>query len=341
MSGSNGKWFYITGCDSGFGAMVIKMLEAAGHNVFAGCFLDATVKKLQAESKRIVPISLDVTNDDSVAAAAKLIREKLGSSGQLDGLVNNAAILVTPAPVELTPLSDFRKMYEVNVIGIVRVTQSVLPLIRKSQGRIINVASIAGRVGLPGQPAYCASKHAVEAVSDVLRYDMEAWGVTVHIIEPGVFPNTGLYNTFRSDVEKMWPKLPQQLQDDYGEEYKNGYLAQTDGVLKDLSTADSSYVPKAMMHALTDSRPRYRYRVGWDSKYVVTLLELLPERWLSAVFSAPVPGQPKAVMPKTSPANGRQLASRRYNWGTGKWWAFFVIVLFLWKRGNISLRARR
>merc|ERR1712217_818291 len=136
-------------------------------------------------------------------------------------------------------------------------------------------------------------------------------------------------NTFRSDVEKMWPKLPQELQDDYGPEFKNGYLAQTEGVLKDLGTADSSLVPKAMFHALTNTRPRYRYRVGWDSKYMITLLEMLPEGWLSFFFSVSVPGQPKPVMPKSSPANGRQVATRSYNPGTGKWWIVFLVLVFL------------
>merc|ERR1739848_178465 len=94
-------------------------------------------------------------------------------------------------------------MYEVNVIGIVRVTQSVLPLLRKSQGRIVNVASIAGRVGLPGQPAYCASKYAIEGLSDVLRFDMAPWGVSVHIIEPGVFPNWHIQHYVRRHFAKL------------------------------------------------------------------------------------------------------------------------------------------
>merc|ERR1711869_142795 len=98
-----------------------------------------------------------------------------------------------------------------------------------------------------------------------------------------------------------------------------------------------------MVHALTNDRPHYRYRVGWDSKYMITLLELLPESWAGLLLSGQItlPGQPKPVMPKESPANGRQVATRRYNYGTGKWWIFFFVVLFLWKRGNIWLRARR
>lgn len=112
----------------------------------------------------------------------------------------------------------------------------VLPLIRESKGRIVNVASIgkqclsftmvlnflccvAGRIGLPTQPAYCASKYAVEAYSDVLRGDMLNWGVTVHIIEPGVFNKTGLYSSFQTGLDKKWEELSPKLKEDYGEAY--------------------------------------------------------------------------------------------------------------------------
>lgn len=336
-----GKWFYVTGCDSGFGAQVIRLLEAAGHGVFAGCFLEETVEKLRAECSGIVPLRLDVTDEASVEAAARAIKEKVGDKGRLDGLVNNAAILVTPAPVELTPAAAFRKMYEVNVIGMVTVTQSVLPLIRKARGRIVNVASIAGRVGIPYQPAYCASKFAVEGLSDTLRIDMNPWDVTVHIIEPGVFPTTGLYNTFRADTDKMWQALPQPLKDDYGEEFKNGFLEQTDGVLRDIGTKDSSLVPKAMVHALTSASPKYRYRVGMDSRYAVTILSWLHEKTLAWVLGLQLPGLPKRVDPIKAPKDGWQLANKRYASGNGKWWIALFVFLFLWKRGNIWIRARK
>lgn len=305
------------------------------------------MKKLEAESKSIVPLQLDITSAASVAAAAKKISDRLGSGKEpsdawgLDGLVNNAAILVTPGPVELTPVEAFRKMYEVNVIGTVAVTQSVLPLIRQKRGRIVNVASIAGRVCIPFQPAYCASKHAVEGLSDCLRNDMAPWGVTVHLIEPGIFPNTGLYDTFRKDVERMWTGLPKYLKDDYGKDFVDNYLDQTDGALKDLGTKDSSFVPKAMVHALTSDRPRYRYRVGWDSKYLFTILAQLPESILDALYAIQVPGQPKFVLPIKAPSNGRTLAAKRYNYGTGRWWILCAVLFFLWKRGNIWIRARR
>ena len=95
------------------------------------------------------------------------------------------------------------------------VTRLFLPLLRKAKGRIVNVASIAGRVGLPTQAAYCASKFAVQGYSEVLRKEMLPWGVTVHVIEPGVFSNTGLYGTWKKGFDRNWENLTQEVKDAY------------------------------------------------------------------------------------------------------------------------------
>merc|ERR1712216_837428 len=107
-----------------------------------------------------------------------------------------------------------------NVVGAYRVTNSVMPFLRRSCGRIVNVASIAGRLGLPSQGAYCASKFAMEGYSESLRREMYEWGITVHIIEPGVFKATNLYDTYRDGVDKMWSSLPEAIKVDYGETFK-------------------------------------------------------------------------------------------------------------------------
>jgi len=93
----------------------------------------------------------------------------------------SAGILVQPCPTEWQSTQDFRDMLEVNVIGTAAVTQSVLPLIRQAKGRIVCTSSIAGRVGLPTESAYCASKFAVQGYADTLRRDMIPWGVSVHM----------------------------------------------------------------------------------------------------------------------------------------------------------------
>eukprot|EP00927_Polykrikos_kofoidii_P053876 TRINITY_DN48400_c0_g1_i1.p1 TRINITY_DN48400_c0_g1~~TRINITY_DN48400_c0_g1_i1.p1 ORF type:complete len:343 (-),score=32.53 TRINITY_DN48400_c0_g1_i1:206-1234(-) len=331
------RWFFVTGCDSGFGNQLVKLLDAAGHGVFAGCFLQDSIPKLANEGTHIVPLHLDVCCSDSVMAAAEFIETRLCGNG-LDGLVNNAAILVTPAPVELTPVEAFRRMYEVNVLGGVAVTQSVLPLLRRARGRIVMVASVAGRIGLPLQPAYCASKHAVEGLSDVLRIDMLSWGVTVHVIEPGIFPNTGLYNTWKHDTERMWAELPETLQADYGEAHMRQCVNSIDFALTNMGTSDSSLVPKAMLHALTSTRPKYRYRVGNDSKFTVTVLSWLHERTRDFVLAiARPPRAPAKIPPAAAPLDGVEVARKRYSGGEGKrWWLLLAVLGILWKRGHIK-----
>ena len=224
------------------------MLDKDGHGCFAGCFLEESMATLRSECKNVVPVRLDVTNAESVAQAAAIIAKHVEGRG-LDGVVNNAGILISPGPVEWIPVESVERMLKVNVLGTVAVTKSVLPLIRKAHGRIVNVASIAGRVGLPANGAYCASKFAVEGFSDVLRREMADWDVSVsnqgrcgysgysiglqnrttgcwwaaclqvHIIEPGVFKTTNLYKTFISDMDKMWAALPNDVQRDYGEDF--------------------------------------------------------------------------------------------------------------------------
>ena len=220
--------FPLTSCgyvgDTGFGAILTKQLDDLGFSVIAGVYLKDSIGRIRSEqSSHVYPVQVDVSKEESVENAAKQIKEiVLAKGGVLHGLVNNAGILVQPGPTEWTPNDAYRKMFAVNVMGTVMTTRSLLPLIRKSQGRIVNVASIAGRVGLPTEPAYCMSKYGVEGYSEVLRKDMYCWGVTVHIVEPGVFKATGLYQRFTTGLDDMWEGLNPDLKKDYGESHYQG-----------------------------------------------------------------------------------------------------------------------
>jgi NAD(P)-dependent dehydrogenase (short-subunit alcohol dehydrogenase family) len=216
------RYVYVTGCDSGFGRIAVDLFDKENFGVFAGVFLESSIAKIKQEcpSGRVVPIPVNVRSEASVLEAARLIKEHLArENAQLYAVVNNAGILVQPCPTEWQSTQDFRDMLEVNVIGTAAVTQSVLPLIRQAKGRIVCTSSIAGRVGLPTESAYCASKFAVQGYADSLRRDMIAWGVSVHIVEPGVFPNTGLYERFEKGLDSVWARLDPQIKEDYGEDH--------------------------------------------------------------------------------------------------------------------------
>ena len=201
-------WWYITGCDTGFGAEAARMFAAKKHHVFAGHFTAEAAEKLKEDGNGyIVPLQLDVTKQESVDAAAEKIKETLGREGRLTGLVNNAGLLCQVGFLELMSIDNHTKMMDVNYFGTVRVTLSVLPLIRKTEGRIVNVASIAGRVAFPSLVAYSATKYAVEGFNDGLRKEMQGFGVTVHLVEPGVFSGTNLYATYGTGFDKVCAHL--------------------------------------------------------------------------------------------------------------------------------------
>jgi len=317
------KWVAISGCDSGFGNLAVDLFAAEGYGVFAGVFLPESVAKLTKGN--VVALSLNVTSEPSVLSFAQAIKSQLIKipGAQLVGLVNNAGILVQPCPAEWQSTKDFRDMFEVNVLGMVSLTQACLPMIRASKGRIVCTSSIAGRMGIPTQAAYCASKYAVQGYADVLRRDMYAWGVTVHIVEPGVFPNTGLYERFEKGLDAVWARLDDSLKAEYGEEFYKYQRKRLGMALNELGTSDSSLVPKAYLHAITSDAPQYRYRVGLDSKYGITVLEKLHESTSDGLLTRGSPKLP-LVRPATAPKDGKDIAMSRYE---KNWPRFIVVVL--------------
>ncbi|NXY83146.1 RDH16 dehydrogenase, partial [Alcedo cyanopectus] len=162
------KFVLITGCDSGFGNLLARQLDARGLRVLAACLTPAGAARLrEVTSPRLQTVLLDVTSSQSIAATASWVREIVGNHG-LWGLVNNAGIATPTAPNEWLTKDDFVKVLNVNLIGLIEVTLSLLPLLRRARGRVVNVASVMGRVSFFGG-GYCISKFGVEAFSDSLR----------------------------------------------------------------------------------------------------------------------------------------------------------------------------
>lgn len=315
------RWVYVTGCDSGFGSVVVKDLAARDFGVFATHINDASAKILSDAHPNIVPLKVDITVQKPVDDAAVEIKKKLDSipNAVLWGLVNNAGLLLQSGPAEWTPASNLEKMLQVNVVGASRVVNSVLPLLRRSQGRIVNVASIAGRIGLPTQSAYCASKHAIEGYSDCLRRELLDFGVHVIIIEPGVFNKTNLYSTYSDGVQKLWEGLSPAVQADYGEKFRDGVQELANKGLNRYGSPDNSLVPKAMVEALTCKRPRYRYQVGPDAKFLVPYFKWFHEYWQDTIFT----------MEKSAPA-ATMVPGVVAQYRTASWYKklFFLYILF-------------
>ncbi|XP_065515747.1 retinol dehydrogenase 16-like [Lathamus discolor] len=286
------KFVLITGCDSGFGSLLARQLDARGLRVLAACLTEEGAEGLRAAaSPRLQTLLLDVTSSPSIAAAAAWVKERVGDRG-LWGLVNNAGIAFPAAPNEWLRKEDFLKVINVNLIGLIEVTLSLLPLVRRARGRVVNVASVMGRLSFFGG-GYCVSKFGVEAFSDSLRLDMRNFGVKVSVIEPGYF-QTSITNEENARKQFMvaWEKLPEEIKVAYGENYLKHFL-QTFRNMKDLCNPNLSLVTDCMEHALTSRYPRTRYAAGWDAKLLYIPLSYAPSALSDLVFAKhqPLPTQ--------------------------------------------------
>ncbi len=280
MSIGDGRAVVITGASTGIGAACAFHLDRLGFLVFAGVRKDQDGKALQEQGvNKLVPVLLDVTDQGSIEQAKVTVARTLGSSG-LFGLINNAGIAVV-GPLEAVPIPDFRRQMEVNVIGQVAVTQAFLPLLRKGHGRILNMGSIAGRSSMPLMAPYSASKHALEAITDALRLEVQQWGIHVSIVEPGAIA-TPIWTKSGKGAADLDAATPSEL--------RTLYSAVVAGVRKVVGEAAQRAIPPAVVaktveHALTAPCPRTRYLVGTDAKLRALMIRLLPDRTLDKLLS--------------------------------------------------------
>uniref|UniRef100_A0A669QE61 Retinol dehydrogenase 16 n=1 Tax=Phasianus colchicus TaxID=9054 RepID=A0A669QE61_PHACC len=197
------------------------------------------------------------------------------------GLVNNAGIAIPTAPNEWLRKEDFVAVLNVNLVGLIEVTLSLLPLVKRARGRVVNVASIMGRLSIFGG-GYCPSKFGVEAFSDSLRREMRPFGVKVSIIEPGGF-RTGMTDpkAAAKELQRLWALLPAETRASYGRRYLETCYV----LLHRLSSPRLSRVTARMQHALLSRSPRSRYAAGWDALVFLLPLSYCPT-WLCDAFVA-------------------------------------------------------
>ncbi|MEH2083330.1 MAG: SDR family oxidoreductase [Nostoc sp.] len=269
----NQRTVVVTGASTGIGQACALLLDQLGFFVFAGVRQDIDAQTLkQKGSQRLIPIFLDVIDAESIAAAIEKVTNAVGGAGIL-GLVNNAGIAV-PGPLELLPIADFQHQMQVNVTGQLAVTQAFLGLLRQSQGRIVNIGSIAGRSPTPFLGAYNASKFALEALTDVMRMELRPWGISVSIVEPGSIA-TPIWNKSLNQSEVAQQDLPETAHNLYGQAMtivrKKMQNIASRGISADI-------VAQVVVHALTAKQPKTRYLVGQDAKIGALLKHILPDK---------------------------------------------------------------
>jgi short-subunit dehydrogenase len=263
------KTILITGCTSGIGYESALLLAQQGHLVFAtGRNLEALSKlRERASLVNLETLVLDVAQPESIQACLAEVDRRTAGYG-VDVLVNNAGYAVT-GPLECVSPENLKAGFEVNVFGLMRLTQAIIPKMRHRQsGRIINISSIVGQITFPLEGAYIATKHAVEALSDAMRLELAPFGIDVVIIQPGAI---------RSEFERRGDRELTQLQGEVSV-YKtamNGFQAQRQQLFQ--SAPDGSIVAKTIAMAVSHRKPKIRYVMPLKAQFFLAIFTWLPD----------------------------------------------------------------
>ena len=276
------KAVLITGCSTGIGRATAVRLARAGQTVYASARRAESIRDLERESCRV--LALDVCDEASMRAAVDEVERREGAVG---ALVNNAGY-GSEGPLEEVPMEEIRRQFETNVFGLVRLTQLVLPGMRRQRwGRIVNMSSMGGKLTLPGGAFYHATKHAVEAMSDALRFEVAPFGIDVIVVEPGPI-KTRFGDTAIASIDGLKAA---------GSPYAafNGVLAQRireayEGPMA-MFAAGPEAVAQVVEKAITARRPRTRYPVTMAARILMRLRRWLPDRAFDAFLRTQFPQQ--------------------------------------------------
>ena len=268
------KTAIVTGASAGIGEATALALKDKGFTVYAVARRADRMKHLEA--KGIVPVSADVTDDASLVA---LVDRVIADTDRIDVLVNNAGYGSYGA-LEEVPMEEARRQFDVNVFGLARLTQLVLPHMRnQGSGRIINVSSVGGRIWEPLGAWYHATKFAVEGLSDSLRAELRSHGIDVVVIQPGAIRTE--WAGISADNLRAASTIPA-----YAEQVRVGaaVLAKADEIK---AASPPTTVAKTIARAATARRPRTRYATGGGARSVLFFNKLLTDRgWDRAITAA-------------------------------------------------------
>jgi NAD(P)-dependent dehydrogenase (short-subunit alcohol dehydrogenase family) len=271
------KSVLVTGCSSGIGLATALHLAARDWQVLPTARTDEDLEMLRSHG--LDPIPLDVGSPDSVAEAARVALERC--SGTLGGLVNNAGYAQYGA-VEDLGREALRRQFEVNVFGMQELTNLLLPAFRQQGfGRIVNISSVYGRVAAPLVGAYCASKYAMEALSDSMRVELRGTGVAVVLVEPGPIVTNFRANAASQSVDHLDVDHGR-----FGKKYEKSFRrAREHGDKPKPFSAPPEAVARRIHHALTSARPKRRYCVTLPAYLVAVMRRIAPDALVDALMA--------------------------------------------------------
>jgi NAD(P)-dependent dehydrogenase (short-subunit alcohol dehydrogenase family) len=292
------KAVLVTGCSSGIGRATAVRLARGGWTVYATARRPESIAELQQDGCRT--LALDVTDEESMRAAVNVVQEAEGAVGVL---VNNAGYSQSGA-IESVSMDAIRRQFETNVFGLVRLTQLALPGMRAQRwGKIVNIGSMGGRLTLPGGGCYHATKYALEAISDALRYELRGFGIDVILLEPGLIttefgeaaltamamagvgpdghtPDGGAGGQADGDGDDPYATFNATV----AAETKGAY----DGPMRRLG-AGPERVAKVIERAITRRRPPTRVTITPSAKLLIGTRKLLSDRAWDAAMRGQIP----------------------------------------------------
>jgi NAD(P)-dependent dehydrogenase (short-subunit alcohol dehydrogenase family) len=277
------KAVLITGCSSGIGHATALRLAQDGWNVYATARKPESIADLAQEGCKT--LALDVTDEASMSAAVEAVTAAEGAVGVL---VNNAGYSQSGA-VESVPMDQVRRQFDTNVFGLIRMCQLVLPGMRAQHwGKIVNLSSMGGRLTFPGGGLYHATKYAVEALSDALRFEVRGFGVDVILIEPGLivtkFGEVASGSVGGTAEPETYGEFNRKVATLTEEAYK--------GPMAKLGAGPEA-VAKRIADALDAGRPKARYPVTPSARLLITQRRLTPDRvwdlFMRSQFPTPKP----------------------------------------------------
>ena len=272
----------VTGCSTGIGRATAQHLARRGHTVYASARRLESIADLEAAGCRL--LALDVTDEASMADAVRAVQAEHGAVG---ALVNNAGYSQSGA-VESVPMDEIRRQFETNVFGLVRMCQLVLPAMREQRaGRIVNVSSMGANFTFPGGGIYHATKYAVEAISDALRFEVGGFGIRVSIIQPGLirtnFGEAAASAVGRAEAEGPYGGFNAAVAQETRDVYVKGAARHLGG--------PPEAVARAIERAITSKSPKIRYRVTPSARVLIGQRALMTDgmwdRFVATQFPRP------------------------------------------------------
>ncbi|HKZ47687.1 MAG TPA: SDR family oxidoreductase [Thermoplasmata archaeon] len=267
----------VTGCSSGIGYATAVALARRGYRVYATGrtreSLEPLLREAAAQRLAVEPVLLDLRDPASIEGAVTA----MAAAGRLDVLVNNSGYGMVAA-LEDVRMEDVRELFEVNVFGTLHLTRRALPLLKASRGTVVMMSSVAGRISVPLMGAYCASKFALEALSDALRVEVRGFGVRVVVVEPGPV-KTRFGQAVREHSRTYWA--------DPASPYARAYATQGEwydgGSGRFAMTADQ--IAATVVQACEKRSPRARYVRMVFGRLAIGAVGLFPRRWVDTAVA--------------------------------------------------------